>query len=331
MHRKWILGSVGMAVLVGTTCWISVLMSRQSKPIPLAVPSAQAVTSRLPMNRPAIASSNAEQFTSKPAAEDSRPAASEEELDALPNLLACKNGEKCGDCRSDADCPKGAACLVDPKTRLNVCMTSECKTDRDCPERTACRVVGDDHVNPVMRCWVIGDRQLGEPCHPEINERRAACAEDLLCGPLGLCEPPCDPTRPSSCPKGSTCSLRTEQGFFCRPSCESTGCPEGQKCIYYGWGSTCGKQVGENCLLRPCAEGKTCIHSSPQAFFIRFECVQPCDPKASQCLDGQVCVHVGLQTVCAKACDPQDLESCPTEKRCNNSSSDGPDIWACRF
>jgi hypothetical protein len=72
----------------------------------------------------------------------------------LHRVVAVPCAESIGDCRSDADCGAGAACLCGPWPGAdNVCVEAECLTDDDCePGPCFLSVVGTERCPTGLHC-----------------------------------------------------------------------------------------------------------------------------------------------------------------------------------
>ncbi|OJT25762.1 hypothetical protein BO221_07875 [Archangium sp. Cb G35] len=117
----------------------------------------------------------------------------------------------------------------------------------------------------------------------------------------GWCGRSCQPDEPTSCPQGFFCREGID-GHSCLPTCEETGCSNGQECVSLGEGiSVCAVVRGNNCQKVPCSEGGLCSVWPPRYEDSRLELKMACSrvscsdggpacPPGTSCVQG-LCRH----------------------------------------
>ncbi|WP_246357108.1 hypothetical protein [Pyxidicoccus fallax] len=120
--------------------------------------------------------------------------------------------------------------------------------------------------------------------------------------------------------------MDTELESLCLPTCEKTGCPEGQHCIQYRDGaSACAKVHGTNCQQTPCAANQKCtlytetLHPDT----VWMVCLQSCRKDPSSCPAGLICDTWS----CRPPCDPNGPNTCAEGFSCQKARPTRP--WVC--
>ncbi|WP_224244805.1 hypothetical protein [Hyalangium gracile] len=236
---------------------------------------------------------------------------------------------RCGECRTDSDCPAGSGCVANRETRRFECQTSECEEDAHCFPGLVCRPATTGATGPVIRrCVLSGSRREGEACDGLFISQAGACQEGLVCH-RGICSAPCRLGDAASCPDGSTCEEGLN-GPACFPDCRTRGCAQGQRCKRLGdTDHQCLSEVRGECPEKPCAAGERCNLRLSQGHGV-FWCARLCDPlRAESCPSGQVCgVGSSTTSTCYRRCDPTVLDSCGAGWVCTTVTEDMTQ-WGC--
>lgn len=230
------------------------------------------------------------------------------------------------DCKRVSDCDFPLGCLMDPRVGA-YCSDSQCLTDVQCQDGQVCRPLLTYGDGPVVRiCVALGLRKEGEQCVEIGRQLDSMCAPGLICGgEEGLCARPCSLESPASCPEHFFCA-DTQPEPLCLPTCEKSGCPEGQECIQYDEGASgCAKVYGVNCQQTPCPAHQKCErdHDSSHPAMVWMQCVQSCDKDPSSCPPGRICNGWS----CRPPCDPNGPNTCEEGYRCKKRRATHP--WVC--
>ncbi|HZI13675.1 MAG TPA: hypothetical protein VE153_25080 [Myxococcus sp.] len=152
------------------------------------------------------------------------------------------------------------------------------------------------------------------------------CGPGLICGgEQGICGRPCSKEDAASCPENFFCA-DTKPTALCLPTCEKSGCPEGQYCTRYAEGaSACAKVHGVNCQQTPCSEHQQCEldHETSRPATVWMHCAQYCRKDPSSCPPGRICDGWG----CFPPCDPSGPNTCAEGYRCIQRRPTRP--WVC--
>jgi|SRR5215217_674130 len=231
------------------------------------------------------------------------------------------------DCTRSTDCEAPLGCLMDARAHAQYCADSQCLTDAQCEDGQHCQLLATEGHGPMVRyCLLLGVRTEGERCIKVPASREEACAPGFICGSSGgFCARPCSLTEPESCAPDFFCA-DTQPEPLCLPTCEKSGCPEGQHCIRHEEGaSACARVFGPQCQQTPCPSGQTCefIHASHLPDRIWSECEQRCGKDFPPCPDGLVCDG----WACEQPCDPKGPNTCDEGYRCFQRRPSSP--WVC--
>lgn len=205
-------------------------------------------------------------------------------------------------CWRGRDCEPPLGCLaLSVSTREGLCSDSWCTTDLQCREGRVCRTLPTMDDGPLVRvCVHPGERKEGEACVSARGPLENTCKQGLRCN-AGWCGRSCQPDEPTSCPQGFFCREGLD-GPSCLPTCEATGCSEGQECVSLGEGiSVCAMVRGENCQKMPCSDGGLCSVWPPRYKDSRLELKMACSriscsdggpacPPGTSCVQG-LCRH----------------------------------------
>jgi hypothetical protein len=229
-------------------------------------------------------------------------------------------------CEVSSECESPLGCLFQARTGYAHCIDSQCTTDTQCPEGQQCQTLATEGDGPRVRfCVAMGVRQEGEGCVKVPGSQQTACVAGLLCGGQeGWCARPCQ-LGVEGCPEGFFCADTIPQPA-CLPTCQTRGCPEGQRCVQFEEGaSVCARVFGPDCRQAPCPEGRKCevYREPPHPGKVWMECVQRCGEGSPACDAGQVCADWR----CLPGCDPQGPEVCGEGYRCRQRSPSRP--YAC--
>ncbi len=253
--------------------------------------------------------------------------------DTLPaSAMDCTfehDGVRCGECRTDSECPAQQGCVANRRTRRFECMASECEQDAHCFPGTVCRAVSDGASGPrVRRCLPEGHRAEGERCATPPVGPEDTCQEGLLCV-RQLCGRPCQPDVSGSCPSGQRC-VEGPDGAGCYPDCRTLGCARDEACTRIRDETyQCLEAVRGECNEAPCAEGEACNLRMAHGR-AAFWCAPRCNPlQPDSCAQGQVCGRGGpTQSTCFQRCDPRALDACNPGWRCTSVTEDMTQ-WGC--
>ena len=231
------------------------------------------------------------------------------------------------DCALSSECEPPLGCLLDTRAGAQYCSDSQCLTDVQCRDGQVCRTLTTSGDGPLVRiCVPVGVRKEGEMCVEIGRELVDACAPGLTCGGQdGFCARPCKKEDPASCPEGFFCA-ETELESLCLPTCEKTGCPDGQHCIQYEDGaSACAKVYGTNCRQTPCADNQECLldHDTSRPATVWMHCWQFCREDPSSCPPGLICNGWS----CHPPCAPEGPNTCAEGYRCKKRRASHP--WVC--
>lgn len=231
------------------------------------------------------------------------------------------------DCALSSDCEPPLGCLLDTRAGAQYCSDSQCLTDVQCQDEQVCRTLSTYGNGPLVRiCVPVGIRKEGEQCVEIGRDLHDACGPGLVCGgEAGLCARPCNKDDPSSCPENSFCT-DTELEPLCLPTCEKSGCPEGQECIHYEQGaSICEKVYGTNCQKTPCPEKQKCEldHETAYPSTVWMRCAQYCRKDRTSCPPGLICDN----WACQPPCSPDGPNTCAEGYRCKKARPTRP--WVC--
>jgi hypothetical protein len=217
------------------------------------------------------------------------------------------------DCWKAEDCESPLGCLYFAGASKGFCGGSTCQADFQCGEDWMCQTVRTLGRGALIRtCVPPGMRREGEACVQTLGMDEETCALGFHCN-AGWCGRSCQPEEPTSCPRGFFCREGLN-GPSCLPTCEATGCREGQECISLGEGlSVCAVVRGENCQKVPCSDGGLCSVWPPRYKESRLElkmaCTRlSCSEDGPGCPQGTTCV----QGVCRHVCDPGLPDAGPT-------------------
>ncbi|WP_163990261.1 hypothetical protein [Pyxidicoccus caerfyrddinensis] len=230
-------------------------------------------------------------------------------------------------CKRDSDCEFPMGCLSDARAKANYCSDSQCLTDMQCGDGEVCRALTTFGEGPLVRiCVPIGIRKEGELCVEIGKDLHDACGPGLICGgQAGFCARTCNQDDPNSCPKHYACT-DTRLGPLCLPTCEKSGCPEGQECIHYEEGaSSCEKVYGTNCQTTPCPENQKCEldHETEYPATVWMQCAQYCRKDRTSCPPGLICDN----WACQPPCEPNGPNTCAEGYRCKKARPTRP--WVC--
>lgn len=219
-------------------------------------------------------------------------------------------------CKRAPDCEFPLGCLQDTRAGANYCSDSQCLTDMQCGDGEECRTLTTSGDGPLVRiCVPVGIRKEGEWCVPIGRDLHGTCGPGLVCGgDAGLCARACRKDDPGSCPEHYFCA-DTELKTLCLPTCEKSGCPEGQECIQYEEGaSICEKVYGTNCQQTPCPENQKCEldHETAYPATVWMQCAQYCHKDPTSCPSGRICDGWS----CHPPCDPNGPNTCAEGYRC---------------
>jgi len=217
-------------------------------------------------------------------------------------------------CWRGQDCEPPLGCLgVSGTRREGLCSDSWCTTDLQCGEGETCRTLPTLDDGPLVRvCVDSGERKEGEACIPARGPGENTCEQGLHCN-RAWCGRRCELKDPQSCPQGFFCREGLD-GPSCLPTCEVSGCAEGQECVTLREGiSVCAVVRGENCQKVPCSGGGLCSVWPPRYKDSRLElkmaCSQiSCSDGGPGCPPGTSCV----QGLCRHPCDPGMPDAGPT-------------------
>ncbi|SEM24642.1 hypothetical protein SAMN05444354_113179 [Stigmatella aurantiaca] len=230
-------------------------------------------------------------------------------------------------CKTSADCEPPLGCLVDGRHGIFYCIDSQCTADTQCPEGLVCRGIETLGGGPVVNlCVPIGPRRQGERCSTLSRRGDVACIEELRCGGRqGWCGSRCSLHEDGSCPKGFFCADMNPEPL-CLPTCQQTGCPEGQQCIRYDDGvSACAEVYGDNCQQSSCPSTQECrvrdFRVNPAAVWLA--CTTSCKGKGAVCPAGHVCLGYS----CEPSCQPDAPGACGEGFRCIQRREGSP--WRC--
>lgn len=231
------------------------------------------------------------------------------------------------DCKRDSDCESPLGCLLDARAGTNYCTDSQCLTDVQCQDGQVCRLLATFGAGPlVRRCVPLGVRREGEKCVRIGKELDDACGPGLVCSEQPFfCARPCRKEDATSCPEGFFCA-ETRLEPLCLPTCEKTGCPEGQSCIQYEKGaSACAKVYGTQCQQTPCPENQKCEldHETGHPATVWMHCAQSCREDPSSCPAGLICNGWS----CHPPCDPNGPNTCAEGYSCQKDRPTRP--WVC--
>jgi hypothetical protein len=233
-------------------------------------------------------------------------------------------------CKKPEDCEAPLGCLGGFQDDKALCLDSDCTSDLQCEEGFACHALRTlDRRRFIRTCVPAGKRVEGQACDKGLVLVDWACARGLRCH--GFCGRSCIPGVPLMCPTGSFCHDSID-GASCQPTCEETGCPQGQQCIVMGEGlSICGLVLGQQCQQHPCAEGQECDLGYPgilegrNPVAVSMECVQRCGDGKPPCPADAVC----FSGTCRQSCDPTVANVCGPDRRCVASEHEAKGI--CRL
>lgn len=249
------------------------------------------------------------------------------------SLMDCTfdGGFSCGSCRNSSDCPEGQGCIMDYKKGLFECRPSECEEDSHCFPGSVCRVVAGGPPGPSIRaCVLTGQRTEGAPCSRLPPTSADACQEGLLCLEK-VCARPCALGASGACPAGHVCQ-DSPDGPGCIPDCRKLGCSSDQTCVQVRQDIfQCVRLVMDECDEgRPCPSGQNCLVDWRMGRGGRF-CASPCESwRSGSCPEGFVCGRGGpTLSSCYRACNPQDLSTCPAGWLCKTVTED-MQKWGCR-
>lgn len=238
----------------------------------------------------------------------------------LPNLTACRVAAgrlvECGECIRNEECAAGAACAVNWATRRTECFDNECTVDDDCPADRRCLALsGSESGHGVHRCAPAGVRGVGEQCDTLRRTSESTCGDGLVCT-LGSCREPCDDA--GACSGDESC-IGDYDGWGCVSTrCADVHCPKDFRCLE----GRCLK--GPDCRdPQACPPGTACMARGDGERWTSA-CLQPCS-EARSCPDGEVCDAFGA---CLPACDPERLDSCGNDSRCQSVDGAGA-VWGC--
>ncbi|MCP3135774.1 hypothetical protein [Pyxidicoccus xibeiensis] len=230
-------------------------------------------------------------------------------------------------CTKDADCEFPLGCLLDGRAGANYCIDSRCMADVQCQDGEVCRLLTTFGNGPLVGvCVPLGIRKEGEKCVRIGRERGSTCGPGLTCSGLnGFCARACRKEDPESCPENFFCA-DTELEPSCLPTCEKSGCPEGQYCIKYRQGaSACAKVHGFNCQETPCPADEKCEvdhePSIPATAWMR--CKEYCREDPNACPPGLICNGFS----CHPPCDPNGPNTCAEGYSCQKDRPTRP--WVC--
>ncbi|MFP2910415.1 hypothetical protein ACLESD_36335 [Pyxidicoccus sp. 3LFB2] len=236
------------------------------------------------------------------------------------------------ECQKPEDCEAPLACFSDTHQRSHYCTDSECTTDAQCPEGQRCLALTTPWEGLRVRwCVAVGVRQEGEPCLDQALDPREGCSPGLVCGGrLGWCGRPCRPGEAPGCPEGFFCGEVTPEPI-CLPTCETRGCPQGQRCVRQEEGiSACAVVYGADCQHTPCPEGRECrdTRNSARPGEIWMECLHKCGKNRPPCPDGLICDRAR----CQPPCDPNGPNVCAPGYHCTRRTKRSPylcepDTW----
>jgi hypothetical protein len=205
------------------------------------------------------------------------------------------------DCSGREECEAPLGCLYFAGEREGFCGGSTCQADFQCGEDWMCqtvRTLGDGAL--IRTCVPPGMRKEGEACVQTLGQEEQTCAEGFRCN-AGWCGRSCQPEDPTSCPQGFFCREGLD-GPSCLPTCEASGCAEGQACVPLHEGiSVCAVVRGENCQKVPCSNGGLCSVWPPRYKESRLELKMACSlvscsdggpgcPPGTSCVQG-LCRH----------------------------------------
>ncbi|NVJ23322.1 hypothetical protein HUW62_19035 [Myxococcus sp. AM011] len=230
-------------------------------------------------------------------------------------------------CGAKVGCDPPLGCLFDERARAIYCTDSQCFTDAQCPDGQTCRLLATARQDPVVRyCVPVGIRKEGERCVDISESQEGACGPGLYCSREGsFCGRPCSLDDASTCPPHFFC-VDDYPEPLCLPTCEKSGCPEGQHCIRHeGGASACARVFGPQCQQTPCPSGQTCefMHASRLPDRIWSECELRCGKDFHPCPDGRVCDG----WACEQPCDPKGPNTCDEGYRCFQRRPSSP--WVC--
>ena len=231
------------------------------------------------------------------------------------------------DCTLSSECEPPLGCLLDTRAGAQYCADSQCMTDVQCRDEQVCRTLTTSENGPLVRiCVPVGFRKEGEQCVEIGRELDDACGPGLVCGGEdGFCARTCNKDDAASCPEGFFCA-DTELEPLCLPTCEKTGCPEGQQCIRYSEGaSACARVYGTNCRQTPCPGNQECLvdHETSHTATVWMHCRQSCREDPSSCPPGLICNGWS----CHPPCDPNGPNTCAEGYRCQKDRPTRP--WVC--
>ncbi|WP_342378789.1 hypothetical protein NVS55_05250 [Myxococcus stipitatus] len=231
------------------------------------------------------------------------------------------------DCGPEMKCEPPLGCLEDARARAHYCSDSQCRTDAQCPDGQVCQLLATQGQDPMVRtCAPMGLRTEGERCVKISESQEGACAPGLHCSTEGaFCGRPCVLNDPASCPPHFFC-VDDWPAPLCLPTCEQSGCPEGQHCIRHEAGaSACARVLGPRCQEIPCPEGQECkfVHASRFPDRIWSECEQRCGQDFPPCPTGLICDGWS----CKQPCQPDGPSTCADGFRCFQRRPSSP--WVC--
>lgn len=233
-----------------------------------------------------------------------------ERIEVRPPASSSRIRPRMGNCRDDADCPRGQFCAFDIFDHV-ACSGHECARDEECRTGFVCRMTWNrTGGRGPRRCILAGKRKEGERCVDLPQSTSEACEPELRCNQL-FCGRPCRIDDPSTCPAGYACRKGVD-GASCLPSCQEGDCPFGETCVSFRTFSFCAVVTGENCQERPCPAGQECRRVfAGRSKEMAMGCFFPCDDEKS-CPKDLIC-HFGM---CEPRCHMSLDTPCPPATKC---------------